>query len=237
MERVAIAFGGSVLAPAELDPVFLRQVAEKLISWSKDRQLLVVTGGGYPARRYITAARAAGVAEESLDRIGIAATRLNAQALAAILHACGADVNLEVPHSINQALRFANQNNLIVMGGTVPGHSTDYVGIELAAEAGAQRVIIATNVDGVYTRDPNKHRDAKHIPQLSFEELLAVIQEREWTAAGAPGVIDGPGTILLATRGVPACVVDGRNLDNLGKAVSGASFHGTRVDGKPVVLA
>lgn len=237
MERVVVAFGGSVLAPAELDAPFLRTVAESLMAWSKDRQLLIVTGGGQAARRYITAARAAGVAEESLDRIGIAATRLNAQNLAAILHACGADVNLEVPLTINQALRFANQNHLVVMGGTVPGHSTDYVGIEWAAEAKADRIVVATNVDGVYTRDPNKHRDAKHLPTMTFEDLLAVIKEREWTAAGAPGVIDGPGTILLATKGVPCCVVKGSDLDNLGRAVRGESFHGTKVSGKPVVLA
>lgn len=237
MERVAIAFGGSVLAPAELDTGFLKALAERILEWSRDRQLLIVTGGGNPARRYITAARGAGVAEESLDRIGIAATRLNAQTLAAVLHACGADVNLEVPHSVNQALRFAGQNHIVVMGGTVPGHSTDYVGIELAAEAGAQRVVVATNVDGVYTRDPNKHRDAKHIPQMTFEELLQVITEREWTAAGAPGVIDGPGTVLLATKGVPACVVDGHDLENLGKAVTGKGFRGTSVSGKPVILA
>ncbi|MHB8633591.1 MAG: UMP kinase [Thermoplasmatota archaeon] len=237
MERVAIAFGGSILAPAELDPTFLRAVADRLREWSRDRQLFVVTGGGNPARRYIAAARAAGVAEESLDRIGIQATRLNAQSLAAILHSGGADVNLEIPLSVNQALRFGEQNGIVVMGGTVPGHSTDYVGIEIAAEAKAERVVIATNVDGVYTRDPNKHRDAKHIPNLSFDELLGVISERAWTAAGAPGVIDGPGTLLLATRGVPACVVLGSDLDNLGRAVRGEPFRGTKVAGDPVVLA
>jgi uridylate kinase len=92
----------------------------------------------------------------------------------------------------------------------------------------------ATNVDGVYTRDPNKHRDAAFLPKMSFDDLLAVIGEREWTAAGAPGVIDGPATVLLARHGVPACVVRGTDLDNLGKAVAGQPFHGTHITGAKV---
>ncbi|MEA3203649.1 MAG: uridylate kinase [Thermoplasmata archaeon] len=234
MERVAVVMGGSILAPAELDPAFLQDVAGRLAEWSKERQLFVVVGGGSPARKYISAARLSGVAEDLLDRIGIQATRLNAQTLACILRKLGADVNLEVPHSTAQALRFAEQHAIVVMGGTVPGHSTDYVAVELAVEGRCARFVDATNVDGVYTRDPNKHRDARFLPQMSFEDLLAVIGEREWTAAGAPGVIDGPATVLLARHGVPTCVVRGTDLESLADAVAGRPFRGTSITGPKV---
>lgn len=229
-----MVLGGSVLAPAELDPAFLQEVAARMLAWSRERQLLVVVGGGTPARRHIQAARACGVAEDLLDRIGIQATRLNAQTLACILRRAGADVNLEIPHSTAQALRFAEQHAIVVMGGTAPGHSTDYVAVELAVEGRCARFVDATNVDGVYTRDPNKHRDAAFLPKASFEELLGIIEEREWTAAGAPGVIDGPATVLLARNAVPTCVVRGTDLDNLGKAVTGKPFHGTHITGAKV---
>lgn len=231
-----MVIGGSVLAPAEPEPGFLLKVAERLQEWSRDRQLFVVVGGGAPARRAITAARAVGVAEESLDRIGIQATRLNAQVLACVLRKIGADANLEIPHSVHQALRLATQHPIVVMGGTEPGHSTDYVAVQLAVEGGCARFVNATNVNGVYTSDPAQHKDAKHKPELSFEEMLQIIEEREWTAAGAPGVIDGPSTVLIATKGVPTFICDGRDLDNLGRAVAGEKFHGTRVAGKTVVL-
>ncbi|MFO1532111.1 MAG: UMP kinase [Thermoplasmatota archaeon] len=236
MERVSLVVGGSILAPAEPDPGFLARVAESLMAWSKERQLFVVVGGGHPARQYIKAARAAAVSEDLLDRIGIQATRLNAQTLACVLRRFGANVNLEIPHSVAQALRFAEQHDLVVMGGTVPGHSTDYVAVELAVEGKCARFVDATNVDGVYTRDPNKHKDAQFKPSLSFEELLGIIEEREWTAAGAPGVIDGPATVLLATHGIPTSVVKGDDLANLGLAVAGKPFRGTTVAGKKVVL-
>jgi uridylate kinase len=236
MERVSLVFGGSILAPAQPDPTFLAKVAEHLKAWSKERQLLVVVGGGHPARQYIHAARAASVAEDLLDRIGIQATRLNAQTLACILHRFGANVNLEIPTTVAQALRFAEQHDLVVMGGTEPGHSTDYVAVQLAVDGKCARFVNATNVDGVYTRDPNKHKDARFKESLTFEDLLGIIEEREWTAAGAPGVLDGPATLLLATNGVPSCIAKGDDLANLGQAIAGKAFRGTRVEGSKVVL-
>lgn len=237
MERVAIVIGGSILAPPEPDTAFLGQVADRLTAWSKTVQLFVVVGGGTPARRAIEAARACGVAEGDLDRIGIQATRLNGQSLACILRKKGANANLEIPVTTAQALRLATQHEVVIMGGTVPGHSTDYVAVELAVEGKCERFVNATNVDGVYTSDPNKHRDAKFKPELSFDDLLGIIEEREWSTAGAAGVLDGPSTVLVASKGVPTCIVNGRDLDNLGKAVLGQKFHGTRITGKAVKLA
>lgn len=234
MQRVAIVMGGSILAPPEPDTAFLGQVANSLAAWSKQRRLFVVVGGGSPARKAIEAARACGVAEGDLDRIGIQATRLNAQGLACILRKQGVNCNLEIPHTTAQALRMAEQHDLVVMGGTVPGHSTDYVAVELAIDGKCERFVNATNVDGVYTRDPNKHKDAQFKPALNFEELLGIIEEREWSTAGAAGVVDGPSTVLIASKGVTTCVANGRNLENLGKAVLGQKFHGTLVTGKAV---
>jgi uridylate kinase len=237
MDRVALVIGGSILAPPEPDPAFLGQVAERLAAWSKDVQLFVVVGGGAPARRAIEAARACGVAEGDLDRIGIQATRLNAQGLACILRKKGTNCNLEIPVTTAQALRLGTQHDVIVMGGTTPGHSTDYVAVELAVEGDCQRFVNATNVDGVYTRDPNKHRDAAFKPELSFDDLLGIIEEREWSTAGAAGVLDGPSTVLVASKGVPTCIVNGRDLENLGKALRGQAFHGTLIRGEPVQVA
>jgi uridylate kinase len=145
-------------------------------------------------------------------------------------------VNLEIPHSTAQALRFLEQHDLVVMGGTSPGHSTDYVAVELAVEGKCARFVNATNVDGVYTRDPAKHKEAKFKPELDFEDLLGIIEEREWSTAGAPGVMDGPSTVLVARTGIPTNVCHGRDLVNLGKAIRGEAFHGTRVTGKAVVI-
>lgn len=235
MERVSVVFGGSILAPAQPQGDLLASTAQAIADWSRHRRLFIVVGGGHPARQYIQAARAIGVPEVDLDRIGIQATRLNAQSLAAALAHCGADVNRDIPLMTSDAVSLSERHRVVVMGGTVPGHSTDYVAVELAVKGGCARFVDATNVDGVYDRDPNRHADARLQPELSFEALLAIVGQKEWTAAGSPGVIDGPATVLLAANAIPTCVVHGRDLANVGDAVAGKAFRGTRVAGAKVV--
>lgn len=236
VDKVVISFGGSVVAPAEPDPEYLRAVVERIQAWAKDLQVLVVVGGGQPARKYIRLARSLQVGEEDLDRIGVMATRLNAQLVQSMLHAWGAPVARELPVTTQHALGLSRPGQVVVMGGTTPGHSTDFVAAELAVGVGAARLVNVTNVDGVYTKDPAQHPDAQHKPRLDFDELLQIIEEEEWTTAGAPGVLDGPATVLIATNGVRTCVVSGKDLDNVECAVRGQAFQGTLVEGRPVAL-
>lgn len=226
MARV-IAFGGSILAPDELDPEFLETVAAALDAWSMDERILVVVGGGHPARKAITAARGVGPDEDSLDRIGIQATRLNAATLLAFLQAEGVPTHDEVPATCQEAADL--RGRVIVMGGTTPGHSTDYVGAELARTVGADRLVIATNVDGVYTADPRIKQDAKRVAQCGYRHLAAIVGPAEWKQAGQAGVVDPLAVALLTGSDITTCVVDGNDLENLGAALEDDPFHGTRI--------
>lgn len=226
MARV-IAFGGSILAPESLDPAFLARVAEALDAWSMEERVLVVVGGGHPARKAIAAAREAEPAEDALDRVGIQATRLNAATLLAFLQAQGVPTHEDVPRTCQEAADVSGR--VVVMGGTTPGHSTDYVGAELAKTVGADTLVIATNVDGVYTADPRKEPSAKRIAQCGYRQLAAIVGPAEWTQAGQAGVVDPLAVALLTGTDITTCVVDGADLDNLGDALEGAPFHGTRI--------
>lgn len=230
-ERVAIVIGGSILARDELEPDFIRRMAAKIMRLAERHSLYVVVGGGAPARKHIRAARDCGVKEERLDLVGIQATRLNAQTMVCVLEKLGASVNIEIPHTVEGAIRLSEQCDIVVMGGTVPGHSTDYVAVELAVKAHCARLVNATNVDGVYERDPKKDPRARRLPKMSFDGLLEVVKDFGWTAAGSPGVMDGPATVFLAQNAIPTCVVLGTDLQNFGRAVAGRPFRGTRITG------
>ncbi|MGB0652608.1 MAG: UMP kinase [Thermoplasmatota archaeon] len=234
MERVVIAFGGSVLAPERLEADRLAAVADRVAAWAVGRRLVLVVGGGHVARRYIEAGRALGAQEDALDEVGIAATRLNATLLAAALRQRGLDVaptRPSVPVTIEEAAAASERHAVVVMGGTVPGHSTDFVGASIAQAVGAARFVIATNVDGVYTADPRKDPEAKRLDHVGHEELLAIVGGGTWAQAGAPGVVDGPASRLLAETGMEAAVVQGQDLDAVGAAATGAPFRGTRIGG------
>lgn len=228
-ERVVLAVGGSLVSPSgDPDPHALIQWTEAIKEWGEDVQILVVVGGGHAARKAIELARHGSTIEEDLDLIGVAATRLNANVFLTFLKGNGVDTYHHVPRTTKETAERAAGNDVVVMGGTTPGHSTDYVAAELAKAAGAARLIIATNVDGVYTSDPNKDPDAKRLTDLDHDGLIRVVGDR-WTTAGAKTVVDGPCARFLKEHGIEACVVSGRNLSNVGKAVRGQSFDGTRI--------
>ena len=115
-----------------------------------------------------------------LDEIGIAGTRLNATVLQQVLLEIGCDVApLRPAHTIDDARELLDDHHIVVMGGTVPGHTTDTVAVKLAAAVHARHCIIATNVSHVFTKDPRHHDDAEALTEISLNELE---NRRRWYA-------------------------------------------------------
>lgn len=224
-----IALGGSILAPDGPDVAYTRAfadlVGERL---AKGDRVLVVTGGGRPARRYIMAARNFGLTEDALDEVGIAATRLNAHYLAGVLRArCGATVATEIHTTTAATAALIGRHRVAVMGGTTPGHSTDHVAAALATAAEADRLYVATNVDGVYTADPRRFADAERLPELTTARLVEIVGGG-WEA-GRAGVVDPSCAAHAHRERLPITVLDGRNIANLRAALDGDPKVGSRV--------
>jgi uridylate kinase len=192
-----------------------------MLEVSRDYRVFIVVGGGETARRYITFARELGIKEELLDEIGIAATRLNAILISSILNA-----NASIPSTTSEASSM--KGKIIVMGGTIPGHSTDTVGAELAEMVSAERFIIATDVNGVYDRDPKRYRDARLFSTIDIDKLMAMCGTG-WEMAGKSVIIDGPALEVIKRASFETIVVNGRNLENLKQAIYGRNFVGTRI--------
>jgi uridylate kinase len=237
-EKVVVSIGGSIVAPPNLDTTFIDSLAKLLVEVSKERKIFCVTGGGWIARQYIEAGRQFGADEEELDLIGIAATRMNAQLLIAAL-AKYAEVPVRPLASVDATVESSEGYNISVMGGTYPGHSTDYVGVELAVRCGATRFVNATNVDGIYSADPNLVATAEMYKDVSIDALIKMMGV-EWKMAGTKTVIDGPALKLIRDKRVPTFVVNGRNPPELRRALTGQPFHGTLItmpEGAPPTTA
>lgn len=221
MEKVVISLGGSVLLADDVQSSFYDELKKLLLS-QKDKKIFVVVGGGPPARNYITRARSLNISEYLLDSIGIAVTRVNALFLASQLQ----ENIYTIPHSVQEAVQ-SNQQ-IVVMGGTTPGHSTDFVGAELASELNADLFMIATNVDGVYDKDPRKYDDATLLSLISAQELLKKYGSA-WNAAGSNMVVDGPALQKIHDAHINTVVINGSNIDTIKKVLDGQSFHGTTI--------
>lgn len=223
---LVVAIGGSLLAPAEVDPE--RYAAYVACVEGAPKPILVIVGGGAPARSAIQLARPFEVDEESLDEIGIAATRLNARTLEMVLAARGQDVYPGTPATLEGALAALDIHDIVVMGGTVPGQSTDAVAAGLAAHADHATLVIASNIDAIYTADPRKDATATPVDIMGHDELLAIVGDG-WQQAGQAGAVDPVAAKILADHQVPLLYVDGQDPQNLADALSGRSFRGTRV--------
>ena len=226
MDAVAVSLGGSFLVKENgVDVAMARDLAALLTRVSRERRVLAVVGGGAPARTYIQGARSLGAGETTLDELGIAITRCNARVLLAALP----EAYPTPPTGFDEAVLASRSFPVVVMGGTHPGHTTDAVTVMLGDAARAKRVVIATNVDGVYTADPRKDPTAKHLPRLSADELVRICSVGD-ARAGGTGVVDALGAKMIARSGIETAVVLGTDLKALEAALLGRTdFHGTLV--------
>ena len=224
-ETVVVSIGGSILIPGENDSVFIGKLAEMLRRVQSRVDVAVVCGGGKIARYYTETGRELGGSEYDLDMLGIGCTRLNAGLLALAL----GDVSSKtIPLTIEEGAKAFAPGRVIVMGGTEPGHTTDAVATMLAQKLGARRVVNATSVDAVYSDDPRKNPDAVRYSDLTISELEKLVYSDH--GAGKSSVFDPLGVKIAKAEKIDIMMVNGRNLEELEKAIAGDKFNGTYVN-------
>jgi uridylate kinase len=221
--KAVLKLGGFAF-DSELSGSKLHGYVKVLKELSKRNRLVVVTGGGSIARRYIAVARELGASEFVSDQIGIHVSRLNARLLASGL---GESAFPKIPESLDSMVESIGSELIVVMGGLQPGQSTNAVAA-LAAEAmGADLLVNATDVDGVYTADPRKDPNAKKLDEVTPEKLM-VILSAEGIRAGEYDLMDPPAIRIIQRSRLPAVIVDGRSPLNIEKALHGKRI-GTRI--------
>jgi uridylate kinase len=194
----------------------------------KGNQLIVVTGGGKNARKYIEAARKLGASEAVCDQIGILVTRLNARLL---ITSMGDDAYPKVPETVEDLRLYFESGKVIVMGGLQPGHSTNAVTALAAESIGASVLVNLTNVDGVYTADPKKDPKAKKFDEISTDKLLSLISGEEMTA-GSYELLDPVSVRIIERSHIPTWIVSGEDPENILKILKGKHV-GTKITSRP----
>jgi len=223
--KVVVSIGGSVLA-RELNPDRFNNYASAFKEIAKDHTLFIVTGGGKAAREYIGVARKLGAGEAVSDDIGIEVTRLNARLLIAAL---GNDAYHEPPVNYRDALKAGLTGKIVVMGGVVPGQTTDAVSAILAEYMGADLLINATATDGVYTSDPKKYEDATKFESMTAKQLTEIVTKTEMMA-GANSPVDILACKIIERSSIKTIVLNGEKPRNIVDAVKG-KHNGTVIEG------
>jgi uridylate kinase len=183
--RVLLKLSGEALA-GEQGVGLDYQVVDELAQQIKEVHAMgvhlgLVVGGGNIIRG--TAASKSGLDRVNADYMGMLATVINALAMQDVLEKAGVNTrvmtairmeSLAEPYIRRRAQRHLEKGRLVIFAGGTgnPFFSTDTAAVLRALEMDAEVLLKATNVDGVYTKDPKVDSDAEFLPELSFQDAI-----------------------------------------------------------------
>lgn len=220
-----ISLGGSIVAPDAPDPAFLKEFVALSGRWLADepeRKLILIVGGGGPARAWQKALREAAphAPDTDLDWVGIMATRLNAELVRAAFGPLCQDTVVTDPSG---PAPFSGR--VLVAAGWKPGFSTDFDAVWLAERFGARRVINLSNIAKVHTDDPRKNPDARPLDAISWQEFRVMVGDAWEPGKNVP--FDPVASRKAGELGLRVVCAAGRDLPNLENILEGRQFTGT----------
>jgi uridylate kinase len=180
-KKYVIKVGGSLLF--ENNQIRVKKIQEFATALQSVSNLAaIVVGGGTMARTYIQAARGFDAGESICDQFGIDVSRLNSRILITALK----DAAYPEPiKTLEESRVAALSHKILVVGGFVPGQSTTSVTFQVAEALHATDILVLTNVDGVYDKDPRKFSEAKKFDSISVDKLEEIIYSGEVNQAAA----------------------------------------------------
>ncbi len=185
-KRVLLKLGGEALTTPGgfgIDPEVVHRVAQEIVQVKRahETQFAIVVGGGNIFRGHTASAK--GMDRVTADYMGMLATAINALALQDALEQMGQPTRVQSAISMHQvaepyirrrAVRHLEKGRVVILaaGTGNPYFSTDTTAALRAVEVGAEVVLKATKVDGVYSSDPEKDPKAKRYAYLEYLDLI-----------------------------------------------------------------
>jgi uridylate kinase len=222
-KRIMIKLSGEVFSGVHdygIDKPTLNDVAQQISSVAKKAQVVVVVGGGNIWRYRDT--KESGIERTVSDAMGMLATIMNSVALQSALESVHSSTRvlsamdipqLAEPFIKRRALRHLEKKRIVICAGGTgnPYFTTDSAAALRALELGCDVILKATNVDGVYDKDPRKHKDAKKFTTLTYQKAIEADVQ----------VMDQAAFSLCREQKLPIVVFDFFKKGNLLKAASG----------------
>ena len=224
-QRILLKLSGEALAGKEKFGIHHTKTIDSIASDIIDVQKLgvqigIVIGGGNIFRGL--AASAKGMDRSSSDYIGMLATCINALALQDALEKLGSDTRVQSAIEMNEisegyirrrAVRHLEKERIVIFsaGTGNPYFTTDTAASLRAMEINADVILKATQVDGIYDKDPQKHKDAKMFSNLSYIDVLNKGLK----------VMDATAVSLSMDNNLPIITFNLHKKGNIAKAVCG----------------
>lgn len=183
-KRIMLKLSGEVFSGSQdygIDRPTLYDVAKQIAEVSKLMQVVVVVGGGNIWRYRDT--KESGIERTVSDAMGMLATIMNSVALQSALESMGSETRvlsaIDIPQLAEafikrRALRHIEKGRVVICAGGTgnPYFTTDSAAALRALELSCDVLLKATNVDGIYDKDPRTAKDAKKFDELTFQTAL-----------------------------------------------------------------
>jgi uridylate kinase len=231
-KRILLKLSGEALMGQNsygIDPKRIKEYAQEIKQLHQEGvEIAIVIGGGNIFRGM--AGSNEGVDRVQADYMGMLATVMNGLALQSTLENEAVPTRLQTalkieavaePYIKRKAVRHLEKNRVVIFsaGTGNPFFTTDSAAVLRAIEINADVILKGTRVDGIYTEDPEKNKEAIKFDNLSFEEVLN----------RGLKVMDTTAFTLSQENKLPIIVFDMNTQGNLSKVVNGQNI-GTRVD-------
>ncbi len=236
-KRVVLKLSGEALREPgshdNISPEIVEAIARQIkLAQEHGVEIALVVGGGNFWRGAAAAGR--GMERATADYMGMLATVMNALALQSMLEAIGVATrvqsaiemkNVAEPFIRRVSMRHLELGRVVIFaaGTGNPFFSTDTTAALRASEIGADVIMKATKVDGVYDKDPMKHDDAVRFDNITFTDALTQGLK----------VMDATAFSLCRDNNKPIIVFDMTDPANIGRALLGESI-GTIVSSGPL---
>ena len=222
--RVLIKISGEALSGGKgsgFDFDFVTSVCESVKqALALGAEVGIVIGGGNFWRGVKDGAGK--VERVSADRMGMLATAMNCLAVADVFRQCGVDARVMTAvdiqgvgerHDVRKAIEYLESGKVVLFacGTGHPFFSTDTASVLRAAEIGADAILLAKNIDGVYSADPRKDPDAVKVDEISYTEVLSRRLQ----------VMDSTATSLAMDNNLPVVVFALADPKNILRVLSG----------------
>jgi len=226
-KRILLKLSGEALMGENqygIDPKRLAEYAEEIKEVAdKGVEIAIVIGGGNIFRG--VAGAATGMDRVQGDHMGMLATVINGLALQSALEITGVQTRLQSAIQINEvaepfirrrAMRHLEKGRVVIFGGGTgnPYFTTDSAAVLRAIEIEADVILKGTRVDGIYTSDPEKNKDATKFDSISFADVLLKGLK----------VMDTTAFTLSQENELPIVVFDMNKKGNLLKLVKGENI-------------
>jgi uridylate kinase len=222
-ENIIISLGGSLVAPNEIDVAFLKSFKNAIKKHLSDKRFFVFVGGGKICRNYQKALLEFGADNTERDLIGIDVSRLNARVVKQLF---GDTAFSEIV--TNPTKKVNTRKDIVVAGGWKPGWSTDYCSVILAKNLGIKTIINLTNIDYVYTKDPNKFpKTAQALKEVSWKDFRKIVGDKWIPGLSMP--FDPRASKMAEILKIKVVVINGKHMERLEDFLNNKPFIGTTI--------